>query len=179
LLTAAEMASTMLSIDIEQKITLQIADDIWVQCDAVRLRQVMTDLLDNAAKYSPPDGRIIVTGSATTLSQLPEDQVDYAQIAEGFDPPVALVRVCDEGEGITPDDQQKIFEKFVRASRSLTTPIRGSGLGLYICRRYIEAMGGRLCLEQSIPGEGSVFTFYLPRIEAPIEMREEGYQLEE
>lgn len=169
LLTAAEVAATMLSINIEQKITLQIADDIWLQCDAMRLRQVMTNLLDNAAKYSPPDGRIIVTGSATTLSQLPEDQVDYAQIAEGFDAPVALVRVCDEGVGITPNDQQKIFEKFVRASRSLTTPIRGSGLGLYICRRYIEAMGGRLWLEQSIPGEGSVFSFYLPCIDPPIE----------
>ena len=171
LLTAAEMASTILSINIEQKITLQIADDIWLQCDAMRLRQVMTNLLENAAKYSPPDGRIIVTGSATTLSRLPEDQVDYTQIAEGFDPPVALVRVCDEGEGISPDDQHKIFEKFVRASRSLTTPIRGSGLGLYICRRYIEAMGGRLWLEQSIPGEGSVFSFYLPSMDPPIEKR--------
>jgi signal transduction histidine kinase len=169
LLTAAEVASTMLSINIEQKITLQITNDIWLRCDAMRLRQVMTNLLDNAAKYSPPQGRIIVTGSATTLSQLPEDVVDYAQIAEGFDLPVALVRVCDEGEGISPDDQQKIFEKFVRASRSLTTPIRGSGLGLYICRRYIEAMGGRLWLEQSIPGEGSVFSFYLPCIEPPVE----------
>src|SRR6266480_5270406 len=169
LLTAAEVATTMLSINIEQQITLQIADDIWVQCDAMRLRQVMTNLLDNAAKYSPPLGRIIVTGSATTLSQLPEDLIDYAQLAEGFDPTVALVRVCDEGEGISPDDQQKIFEKFVRAPRSLTTPIRGSGLGLYICRRYIEAMGGRLWLEQSIPGEGSVFSFYLPCIDPPTE----------
>jgi signal transduction histidine kinase len=171
LLTAAEMASTMLSINIEQKITLHIADDIWLQCDAMRLRQVMTNLLDNAAKYSPPDGRIIVTGSATTLSQLPEDQVDYTLVADGFDLSVALVRVCDEGEGISLEDQQKIFEKFVRAPRSLTTPIRGSGLGLYICRRYIEAMGGRLWLEQSIPGEGSVFSFYLPCIDPPIEKR--------
>ena len=171
LLAAAEMASTLLSINIEQKITLHIADDIWLQCDAMRLRQVMTNLLDNAAKYSQPDGRIIVTGSATVLSQLPEDQVDYALIAEGFDPPVALVRVCDEGEGISPEDQLKIFEKFVRAPRSLMTPIRGSGLGLYICRRYIEAMGGRLWLEQSIPGEGSVFSFYLPCIDPPIEKR--------
>jgi signal transduction histidine kinase len=169
LLTAAEMASSILSINIEQKITMYIAGDIWVYCDTTPLRQVMTNLLDNAAKYSPPDGRIIVTGSATTLSQLPEDQVDYALLADGDDPPVALVRVCDEGEGIALEDQQKIFEKFVRASRSLTTPIRGSGLGLYICRRYIEAMGGRLWLEQSIPGEGSVFSFYLPRIDAPIE----------
>jgi signal transduction histidine kinase len=78
------------------------------------------------------------------------------------------VRVRDEGEGIPLEDQEKIFEKFVRATRSLTTTVRGSGLGLFICRRYIEAMGGRLWLEISIPGEGSVFSFYLPRIDAPL-----------
>jgi signal transduction histidine kinase len=80
-----------------------------------------------------------------------------------------LVQVYDEGEGIAPEDQQKIFEKFVRATRSLFTPVRGTGLGLYICRRYIEAMGGRLWLQHSIPGEGSAFSFYLPYMDAPIE----------
>ena len=170
LLAAVEIASNVLSINIEQNITIEIADDIWAYCDAALLRQVLSNLFDNAAKYSPPEGRIIITGSATTLSQLPEDQVDYTLLANSDDPPVALVSVRDEGEGIALEDQQKIFEKFVRASRSITTPIRGSGLGLYICRRYIEAMGGRLWLERSIPGEGSVFSFYLPRIEAPIDI---------
>jgi signal transduction histidine kinase len=80
------------------------------------------------------------------------------------------VQVHDEGDGVEAEDQQKIFEKFVRASRSLTTPIRGSGLGLFICRRYVEAMGGRLWLQQSSPGEGSVFSFYLPRMDGPIDM---------
>src|SRR5260370_6957251 len=80
LLTAAEMAATMLSINIEQKITLHIANDIWVRCDAMRLRQVMTNLLDNAAKYSPPQGRIIVTGSAPSPSQLPNHQLLYPDI---------------------------------------------------------------------------------------------------
>src|SRR5205823_4742267 len=96
---------------------------------------------------------------------LPEDQLDMES-----DPnlPVVLIHVHDEGEGILPEDQLRIFEKFFRAPRSLTTPVRGSGLGLYICRRYIEAMGGRLWLQQSIPGEGSHFSFYLPRIDAPV-----------
>ena len=167
---AADVAASMLSVNNEQQINLQIAEDIWVNCDALHLRQVMSNLLDNAAKYSPPHGRIIITGSATTLSRLPEDQVDYAALASGDDLPVALVRVCDEGEGIALEDQERVFEKFVRASHSLTTPVRGSGLGLYICRRYIEAMNGKLWLEQSIPGEGSVFSFYLPRIDPPVEM---------
>ncbi len=168
-LAAAEIATTMLSVNIEQTITVQIEPDLWVQCDALHLRQVVTNLLDNAAKYSPPTGQIVISASATTLSQLPEDQVDYSKLVHGEDPAVVLVRVRDEGEGIPLEDQEKVFEKFVRATRSLTTAVRGSGLGLFICRRYIEAMGGRLWLEISIPGEGSVFSFYLPRIDAPVE----------
>jgi signal transduction histidine kinase len=169
-LAAAEMASTMLSVNIEQQIIVQITPDLWVNCDALPLRQVITNLLDNAAKYSPPDGHITIAAHATTLSQLqlPEDQIDYERLADGEDPAVVQVRVIDEGEGIPAEDQQRIFEKFVRATRSLTTPVRGSGLGLYICRRYIEAMNGRLWLEQSVPQRGSIFSFYLPRIDAPI-----------
>jgi signal transduction histidine kinase len=175
-LAAAELAMTMLSINIEQEISLYIKPDLWVTCDPLHLRQVLTNLLDNAAKYSPPSGRIMVMASTMMLSQvpLPEDQVNLALLAgDGGDIPVVRVRVCDEGPGIPPEDQQKIFEKFVRTSSSLTTPVRGSGLGLYICRRYIEAMGGKLWLERSVPGEGSVFSFYLPRIEAPIEVSEQ------
>ncbi|HEY6539574.1 MAG TPA: ATP-binding protein [Ktedonobacteraceae bacterium] len=168
-LTAAEIATTMLSVNIEQTITVEIDPNLWVQCDGLHLRQVMTNLLDNAAKYSPPEGQIVLSASATTLSQLPESQVDYGKLVDGEDPPVVLVRVRDEGEGIPLEDQEKVFEKFVRATRSLTTTVRGSGLGLFICRRYIEAMGGRLWLEISIPGEGSVFSFYLPRINTPLE----------
>ncbi|HEY6407392.1 MAG TPA: ATP-binding protein, partial [Ktedonobacteraceae bacterium] len=133
----------------------------------------ITNLLDNAAKYSPADRRIEVIAGATILSkvELPEDQFDVEVNAHL---PVVLVQIYDEGEGIAPEDQQKIFEKFVRATRSLTTPVRGSGLGLFICRRYIEAMGGRLWLQQSMPREGSVFSFYLPRMDAPIEIGKGG-----
>ncbi len=173
-LAAVEMATTMLSVNIEQQIIAQVAPDLWVNCDALPLRQVITNLLDNAAKYSPPNGHITISARTTTLSQLqmPEDQIDYTKQADGDDPPVVQVRVIDEGEGIPLEDQQRIFEKFVRASRSLTTPVRGSGLGLYICRHYIEAMGGRLWLEQSIPQRGSIFSFYLPRIDAPVNATE-------
>lgn len=107
------------------------------------------------------------------LSQLPEDQVDYTILASGEDPEVVKVRVCDEGEGILPEDTEKIFEKFVRAPRSLTTPVRGTGLGLFICRRFIEAMGGRLWLERSVPGTGSIFSFYLMRAPQPAGMRDQ------
>lgn len=171
MLTTAQIAENMLSVNIEQKITLHIDPTHWVEGDKLRIRQIMTNLLDNAAKYSPGTGHIEMTTSVMTLADvttlLPEDQADHGSIAEHGDELVVLVRVRDEGEGIPPEDQKKIFEKFVRAPRSLTTPIRGTGLGLFICRRYIEAMNGKLWLERSEPNEGSTFSFYLPYIDAP------------
>jgi len=164
--SAVELASNMISVNVEQKIVTQVDVGLWVSGDPLRVRQVITNLLDNATKYSPGDGRIEVIASATLLSKvpIPDEQSD---IESDPNAPVVLVQVYDEGEGIQPAEQQKIFDKFVRAQRSLTTPVRGSGLGLYICRRYIEAMRGRLWLQHSVPGEGSTFSFYLPRIDAP------------
>jgi signal transduction histidine kinase len=173
----------MLSVNIEQKINISIDKSLWVYADILRVRQVLTNLLDNASKYSPPDGLIQITAHALTFAQvatvLPEELIDHAALIERGDDSVVLVRVHDQGEGILPQDQRKIFEKFFRAPRSLTTPVRGSGLGLFICRRYIEAMSGRLWLERSNPNQGSVFSFYLPRIDAPIstgEQDESEYQ---
>ena len=161
-----ELAVNLLSVNVEQKIETQVAPDLWINGDPLRVRQVLSNLLDNAAKYSPPDGRIDIIAEASVLFKVnvPDEMMDAESNPTM---PVVVCRIYDEGEGIQPADQLRIFEKFVRAPRSLTTPVRGSGLGLYICRRYIEAMGGRLWLEQSIPGEGSVFSFYLPRIDVP------------
>src|SRR5205085_776285 len=146
----------------------------------LRVRQVMSNLLENAAKYSPPQSQIQLTARATTLAQmqglLSPDQIDRTLMPEEAEMPVILVQVRDEGEGILPEDQLRIFEKFVRAPRSLTTPVRGSGLGLFICRRYIEAMNGKLWLERSLANEGSIFSFYLPVIDAPIDNEEQGEQ---
>lgn len=172
LLAATEIATTMLNINIDQQITVDIASDLWVNGDTLRLRQIITNLLDNAAKYSPPRGRILITARAMPLSMMPENQVDYSILASGADPEAVIVRICDEGEGILPEDVEKIFEKFVRAPRSLTTAVRGTGLGLFICRRFIEAMGGRLWLERSLPGKGSIFSFYLMRAPQTTETRE-------
>jgi signal transduction histidine kinase len=166
-----EMAVSLFGINVEQEIEAFVTPDLWVSGDPLHVRQVITNLLDNAAKYSPPHSKIELSAFSTTLSALalPDDKYDV-EIASST--PVVVIEVRDEGEGISAEDQQRIFEKFVRAPRSLTTSVRGTGLGLFICRRWIEAMGGRLWLQHSVPQEGSVFRFYLPRIEAPQENAE-------
>ena len=172
--TAVEVAANMLSINIEQRIIVDVQPNLYMLGDPLHIRQVITNLLDNAAKYSTPDSNIHLVAQSMTYGKvqdvLPEGQ---ATGDEQDEQKVVLVRVIDQGEGILPEDQQKIFDKFVRAPRSLTTPVRGSGLGLFICRRYVEAMNGRLWLESSILNKGSIFSFYLPQAEEPTTLVDE------
>jgi signal transduction histidine kinase len=112
-----------------------------IAADADKLRQVLVNLVENAIKYSPDGGRVEVA-----LTALP-----------------GLLRfaVQDEGLGIPPAEQARIFEKFYRLDPHLTRGVGGTGLGLYICREIVRRMGGRIGVE-SRPGEGSTFSFELP-----------------
>lgn len=124
----------------------RIPDHIDVRADPARLRQVMLNLCTNALKYSPPGTPIAFNA-----------RVSYKQR------PSALISVSDKGNGIRPEDQAQVFQRFVRLESDLNSPVRGSGLGLYISRRLIEAMDGRIYVESSgIPGEGSTFYIQLP-----------------
>ena len=118
------------------------AEDVpLVAADKDRARQVLVNLVENAVKYSPGGGRI----------ELSLDVVNGA----------VLFRVADEGMGIPPDEQRRIFEKFYRLDPNMIQGIGGTGLGLYICRELVERMGGRIWLE-SEEGKGSTFYFELP-----------------
>ena len=173
---AAEIAVSMLTLNSERTITVDIPDTMWINGDAPKVRQVLTNLLENATKYSYPETPIRMSAISLHLSEveplLTPDQVNRDVVLNQDDIPIVLVRVQDQSEGILPEDQEKIFEKFVRANRSLTTPIRGTGLGLYICRRYVEAMGGKLWLEKSVANAGSTFSFYLPQVTSPVDVVE-------
>jgi len=114
-----------------------------VVVDRDRLMQVMLNLLSNAAKYCErPDGKVDVI-----LTVAPE----WLQIG-----------VRDNGVGISPADQEVLFEKFRQVGDTVSKPRSGSGLGLAICRQIIDHFGGRLWVE-STPGAGSTFSFTLPR----------------
>jgi two-component system phosphate regulon sensor histidine kinase PhoR len=109
--------------------------------DPERTRQVLTNLIDNAIKYSPQGGRIELA----------------VQDAGGY----ARFTVRDEGLGIPLGEQKRIFEKFYRLDPDHRRGIGGSGLGLYICRELIRSMHGRIWVD-SDPGKGATFTFELP-----------------
>jgi signal transduction histidine kinase len=207
----AESALALIQPDILQPVHMEIPDGLWVYADQERLRQVMTNLLVNAGKYSPsscpidflarvesqftppesalaakpanPTSAILRSSSAPPVSTPPAAlQTGHAPLrparpapygALPIDgsvgtPPAGYVifSVVDRGEGISLDDQKKLFQKFVRLQRSLTTPVRGTGLGLYICRQYLTAMGGSIWVE-STPGQGATFSFVLPLMQPP------------
>lgn len=118
--------------------------------DPVRIRQVLLNLIGNAIKFCEA-GRIEVT--ALELEQTGDK---------------SLVQLCvnDDGVGIDPEDQLRIFDDFVTLDSSFRRPVMGTGLGLGITRRLTEAMGGSIKLSSS-PGHGSRFTVELPlRVEA-------------
>lgn len=124
---------------------LCIPPSLAVQADPARLRQVLLNVSVNALKYSPPGSPIIF--SARPI----RDPV-----------PSVVMSVIDKGNGIAPRDQDRLFQRFIRLERDLNSTIRGSGLGLYISRRLVEAMGGKIWVESSgIPGEGSSFNIQL------------------
>jgi signal transduction histidine kinase len=115
---------------------------VQVFADRDRIIQVVINLLSNAAKFSPPE-----TGRVTVRLYFKEREV--------------RVEVADNGPGIQPHEQQKIFEKFKQITDLRDGKPRGTGLGLTICRRIIEYHNGAIWVE-SIPGEGAKFIFSLP-----------------
>ncbi len=112
-----------------------------IQGDSRRLGQVLSNLLNNAIKYSPEGGMISVGGRV---------------IENGVE-----VYVSDEGIGLTGEEQVLIFDRFYRVDNALSRETQGAGLGLYIVRSIVESHGGRVWVE-SQPGVGTTFTFSLP-----------------
>lgn len=108
--------------------------------DPVRIEQVVRNLVDNAVKFSPPTGAIDV-------SAVRQDGV-------------IVVTVKDEGPGVAPEYHHRVFERFFRVEREGST-VAGAGLGLAICKRFVELHGGEIALD-SRPGQGAAFRFTLP-----------------
>ncbi len=125
----------------------------WADPD--RVQQVLTNLLENAVKYSPNGGVIEVC-----VSSQPTCQEEYF-LSPALAGPAIAVTVRDHGVGISPEQQAHLFKPFHRLEHPLIGDVGGVGLGLYITRKFIQAMGGEIKLE-SRAGEGTTVTFTLP-----------------
>jgi signal transduction histidine kinase len=129
----------------------EIPDDVprlWA--DSERIHQVLFNLLDNAVRFTPPGGEVVVSA------------VHSAGRCE--------VRVIDTGPGIPPEHLPFLFERFYRVDQARTRGDGGTGIGLAIARSVVEAHGGRIWAESEV-GRGSVFTFDLPLAREPSRSR--------
>ncbi len=135
-----DMKQRAKSRDEEALVKLEIdAKGLQVPADPTRLAQVMDNLISNAMKYAP--------GSPVLVSLVKEDEQ-------------AHITVKDNGPGIPPEHVKHLFKRFYRVPGNNVT-VRGTGLGLFICRRIVEAHGGEIKVE-SVLGRGTAFHIYLP-----------------
>lgn len=125
--------------------TRVVNQEVYASVDIDFLREAVNNLVENAIKYTASGGGIWVN-------------------VRGDDDRV-LINVTDTGIGISPDDLKHVFQKFYRADNSQTRTVGGTGLGLYLVKQRVEAMGGKVWAESSF-GEGSTFYLSFPRITA-------------
>ncbi|WP_442497158.1 PAS domain S-box protein [Methylobacter sp. sgz302048] len=131
----------------QELIISQTTTPPWIEGDRIRLAQVLSNLLNNAAKYTSEGGKI-------TLSVMREDSS-------------AVIEVRDTGIGISPDILPQIFDLFTQADHSLAHAQGGLGIGLTLVRELIEIHGGTVTASSAGIGQGSTFTVRLPALPAP------------
>lgn len=125
----------------QQQLAVEANGELPATGDAALLRHALLNLVHNAIRYTPAGGRISVTCSRRDRE--------------------AVVEVCDNGEGIAPEHQANVFERFYRVDKTRSRSEGGAGLGLAIAKLAVERHGGRIELE-SAPGKGSTFRVLLP-----------------
>jgi signal transduction histidine kinase len=111
-------------------------------CDSDRMREAIDNLVSNAIKYSPIGGKIGLLVSHDTSN--------------------TIIRVTDEGAGLSPEDLGRLFGRFQRLSAKPTAGESSTGLGLSIVKRIIDMHGGTVTADSAGPGEGATFTILLP-----------------
>ncbi len=142
LVTEVVEASRPLLDKKRQGIEVDAPESLTVSGDPDRLREAIDNLVSNAIKYSPIGGRIAMSVHA-----------------QGDD---AMIRVSDNGPGLSPEDMSRLFGRFQRLSAKPTAGESSTGLGLSIVKRIVELHGGQITVESGGPGSGTTFTLALP-----------------
>jgi signal transduction histidine kinase/DNA-binding NarL/FixJ family response regulator len=138
-------ANQPLAVNKQQSIAVSAPSNIVTMCDTDRIREAIDNLVSNAIKYSPIGGRISVVVTHE------EDST--------------VIRVADEGAGLSPEDLGRLFGRFQRLSAKPTAGESSTGLGLSIVKRIIDMHGGEVAANSDGPGKGSTFTIVLPATE--------------
>ena len=124
-------------ITLERHVDARVGE---IRADQRKVKQVLLNLLSNAVKFTPEGGRI--------------------DVRAGFADGTAEISVTDTGIGIAPEDHDAVFEEF-RQVGAADKKAEGTGLGLALCRKFVELHGGRIWVKSQV-GSGSTFTFTLP-----------------
>ncbi len=138
-------ANQPLAVNKQQTITVSAPPNIVTMCDTDRMREAIDNLVSNAIKYSPIGGKITVV-------------VTHEQDS-------TIIRIADEGAGLSPEDLGRLFGRFQRLSAKPTAGESSTGLGLSIVKRIIDMHGGEVTADSAGPGQGSTFTVMLPATE--------------
>jgi len=138
-------ANQPLAVNKQQTITVTAPPNIVTMCDTDRIREAIDNLVSNAIKYSQIGGKIAVTVN--------------------HDEDNTIIRVTDEGAGLSPEDLGRLFGRFQRLSAKPTAGESSTGLGLSIVKRIVDMHGGEVTAESAGPNKGSTFTIVLPATE--------------
>jgi len=125
------------------------AKAVWVDADRARLEQVFSNLLDNALKFTPPGKRV--------------------NVSVGPERDQAVLQISDEGEGLAPGMNERMFDLFVQGERGLDRAAGGLGVGLALVKRLTEMHGGGVSAASGGPGKGATFTVTLPSVQPSAE----------
>jgi signal transduction histidine kinase len=143
---AAETAEDMQRRSDLHKLVVDFPKDFpIVDADPLRIRQIIRNIIDNAIKYSPDGGLIVIRGEVR--------------------PSYVVVSISDQGVGISPEDLIPLFDKYFRVKSPTGFYVPGTGLGLPVARALVEEHKGRIWAESKV-GEGTTLSFSIPRIQA-------------
>jgi len=145
----------LMAIDNAITINIAVPDDFPpIYVDAVRIQQVLRNLVSNSLRFTPSGGQVTISAFITR-----DDEV--ASSADVTESKLLKLQVSDTGAGIAHEHQQRIFERFYQAPQASSGRSAGQGLGLAIVKMIVELHGGQVSVE-SAPGQGSTFTCLLP-----------------
>lgn len=154
----------------ERRVEINVAEQVSLWVDSLRLRQILLNLLNNALQYTPMSTKIAIDAEEWHSQEMYQR---FAVVQEARTHPsectYIVIKIRDWGPGIALEYQSRLFTKFMRLSEALNSMQRGAGMGLYLCRQWTEAMDGYIWVESTgIAGQGCTFYVAFPSVQIPL-----------